>query len=209
MNQAKIKLYRHPLSGHSHRVELLLNELNIPFELVEVDLANGEHKSETFLKKNFMGQVPVIEDADTTVADSVAILVYLAEKYAANSHWYPSNTSQKVKLDQLLSIAANELANGPGAARLVNVFGAQLDHQRAIEKSHSVLTIIEKELSESDWLLGNEISIADIAFYAYIAHAPEGDVSLETYPNVRKWLAAVEARDSFVPMQATPVGLAA
>lgn len=50
-----IKLYRHPLSGHAHRVELMLSLLELPYELVSVDLANGEHKSAEFLAINAFG----------------------------------------------------------------------------------------------------------------------------------------------------------
>ncbi|GAH16135.1 unnamed protein product, partial [marine sediment metagenome] len=52
-------------------------------------------------------------------------------------------------------------------------------------------------------------TIADVANYAYIAHAPEGDVPLDSYPNVRAWLGRIAALPGFVPMQATAVGLAA
>jgi len=58
-------------------------------------------------------------------------------------------------------------------------------------------------------LVGNNPTIADVANYAYVAHAPEGDVSLDNYPNVRAWLGRIAALPGFVPMQATAVGLAA
>ena len=56
-----IRLHRHPLSGHSHRAELMLSLLGLPFERVEVDLAKGAHKAPAFLAKTPFGQVPVIE----------------------------------------------------------------------------------------------------------------------------------------------------
>ena len=70
-----IKLYRHPLSGHSHRVQLLLSLLGLPTELIDVDLMKGAHKQPDFLKLNGFGQVPVIDDGGTVIADSNAILV--------------------------------------------------------------------------------------------------------------------------------------
>ena len=73
-----IRLYRFALSGHAHRVQLMLSLLQLPCELVDVDLAAGEHKTPAFLALNAFGQVPVIEDGDFTLADSNAILVYLA-----------------------------------------------------------------------------------------------------------------------------------
>ena len=76
-----IKLYRHALSGHSHRVEMFLSLLDLDYSLIDVDLMNGEHKTEQFLKLNPFGQVPVLDDDGVIIFDSNAILVYLAEKY--------------------------------------------------------------------------------------------------------------------------------
>lgn len=82
-----VRLYRHPLSGHSHRVELFLSLLGVPFELVEVDLTKGAHKEPAFLALNPLGQVPVLEDGDLVLADSNAILVYLALSYDRARRW--------------------------------------------------------------------------------------------------------------------------
>lgn len=75
-----MKLYHHPISGHAHRARLFLGLLGLEHELVEVDLANGAHKSPEFLKLNPLGQVPVLEDGDKVITDSNAIMVYLAKK---------------------------------------------------------------------------------------------------------------------------------
>src|SRR2546421_6812040 len=83
-----IHLYRHPLSGHSHRVQLLLSMLGLPYETTDVDFAAGAHKAPAFLAMNPLGQVPVIEDGPVTVADSNAILVYLARRYG-DERWLP------------------------------------------------------------------------------------------------------------------------
>ena len=206
---SNIRLYRHALSGHSHRVQLLLSLLNLDAKLVDVDLAAGEHKQAEFLARNRFGQVPVLEDGDTVIADSNAILVYLAEKYDDANTWLPVDPVAAAEVQRFLSAAAGQVAYGPAAARLVNVFGAALDHKRAIETAHSLLGLLETHLEGRDWLVGNNPTIADVANYAYIAHAPEGDVSLDNYPNVRAWLGRITALPGFVPMQATAVGLAA
>jgi len=204
-----IKLYRHALSGHSHRAELFLALLGLEAELVDVDLAAGAHKQTDFLVKNRFGQVPVLEDGDTVIADSNAILVYLANRYDSSNAWLPLDAVAAAEVQRFLSVAAGAVASGPAAARLVNVFGAALDHQRAIELARNVLGVLDSHLQGRDWLVGENPTIADLANYAYIAHAPEGDVSLESYPNVRAWLGRVEALPGFVPMVSTAVGLAA
>ena len=204
-----ITLYQHPLSGHSHRVRAFLSVLGLQADIIDVDLANGAHKNEDFLARNRFGQVPVLEDGDTTLADSNGILVYLASRYDDSGTWYPMDPVARAEVQRFLSVAAGQVAFGPAAARLVNVFGAALDHKRALEITEALLTTLDDHLASRDWLAGDAATIADIANYAYIAHAPEGDFALEAYSNVARWLNRVERLPGFVPMQATPIGLAA
>jgi len=204
---SNINLYRHALSGHSHRVELLLSLLGMEANIIDVDLMKGAHKTPEFLKKNLFGQVPVLEDGDVTIADSNAILVYLATNYDQQRSWLPIDALDAADVQRFLSIAAGPVASGPAAARLVNVFGAGLDHQKAIDTAYALFEVLEQHLSDREWLATDHATIADVANYAYIAHAPEGDVSLVGYPNVREWLSRVERLSGFVAMQATPAGL--
>ncbi|MCX2688250.1 glutathione S-transferase [Pseudomonas sp. DCB_AW] len=203
-----IKLYNFPKSGHAHRIELMLSLLKLPTELVFVDLAKGEHKQPAFLALNPFGQVPVIDDNGTVIADSNAILVYLAKKYD-NGTWLPEEPEAAARVQRWLSVAAGPLAFGPAAARLVTVFGAAFNTDEVIGRAHTLLKVIDAELAKAPYLTGSEPTIADVANYSYIAHAPEGNVSLEPYANVRSWLARIEALPGFVPMPRTATGLQA
>jgi len=202
-----LKLYRHPLSGHAHRAELLLSILNLDVDIIDVDLMGGEQKQAEFLNKNIFGQVPVLEDGDVTIADSNAILVYLAGQYDPDHTWLPIEPAKAAEVQRFLSVASGPIATGPATARLINLFGAKLDHAKAIETAQNVLSKLDKHLDGREWLAGDHPTIADLSNYAYIAHAPEGDVSLEPYPNVRTWLQRIEALPGFLPMQASAVGL--
>lgn len=206
MPQNAIKLFRHPLSGHAHRVELLLSLLGLPTELVFVDLAKGAHKQPEFLAISPFGQVPVIDDNGTLLSDSNAILVYLAQKYG-NGSWLPSEPLAAAKVQRWLSVAAGQIASGPAVARLITVFGAPYNAEESIARSHALLRVVEQELANSPFLAGSQPTLADVAGYTYIAHAPEGNVSLADYPNLRAWLARIEALPGFVPMQRSAVGL--
>ncbi|AGN80211.1 MULTISPECIES: glutathione S-transferase [Pseudomonas] len=201
-----IKLYNFPKSGHAHRIELMLSLLNLPTELVFVDLAKGAHKQPDFLALNPFGQVPVIDDNGTVIADSNAILVYLAKKYD-NGTWLPEEPAAAARVQRWLSVAAGPLAFGPAAARLVTVFGAAFNTDEVIARAHTLLKVIDAELAKAPFLAGSTPTIADIANYSYIAHAPEGNVSLEPYANVRSWLARIESLPGFVPMPRTVIGL--
>lgn len=202
-----IRIHRHPLSGHSHRVELFAKFGGINHELVDVDLLSGEHKKEPFLSLNPAGQVPVIEDGDTAISDSNAILVYLARKYAPD--WLPTDPVLEAEVQKFLSLAAGDIAHGAATARLVTVFGAQLDAERPKAVAKSAFDRLETHLDGRDWLVGTTPTVADVAIYSYTAHAPEGNISLDDYPNIRGLLSRVEALPGFVPMQSTKVGLAA
>ncbi|MEO6623897.1 MAG: glutathione S-transferase [Burkholderiaceae bacterium] len=204
-----IKLYRHPLSGHAHRVQLLLSLTALPHELIDVDLMKAAHKTPDFLKMNPFGQVPVIDDGGTIVADSNAILVYLGTKYDAARAWLPRDAVGAAAVQRWLSVAAGPIAFGPAAARLITVFGAKFNADEVINRAHGLLKVMNAELDKAPFLVGPRPTIADVAGYSYIARAPEGNVSLAHYPQVRAWLARIEALPGFVAMQATAVGLAA
>tara|TARA_R110001583_G_scaffold49885_3_gene155949 strand:+ start:1402 stop:2025 length:624 start_codon:yes stop_codon:yes gene_type:complete len=204
-----IKLYRHPLSGHAHRVEVMLSLLGINAEIIDVDLMKGEQKTSVFLQKNPLGQVPVLEDGDITLSDSNAIIVYLASKYDPSRSWLPTAPEQAAIVQGYLTVAAGALAFGPASARLVTLFGAGLDPDNAIAIAHNLLQRLDNDLSSRQWLAGNQPTLADVANYAYIARAPEGNVSLDDYTHVRAWLQRFESLPGFVPMQSTAVGLAA
>ncbi len=200
---APIVLHRFVLSGHCHRVELLLSLLGLPASLVDVDLADGEHKREPFLGKNAFGQVPVIEDGEVVLSDSNAILVYLATRYDAAGRWLPRDPERRSHVQRWLSVAAGPLAYGPGAARVARLFGRPED-VAAQASANKLFEVMEKEIATRDWFAGPEPTLADVALYAYTARAPEGGVSLEPYPAIRRWLARVEGLPGFVAMPAVP-----
>ena len=207
MSLQAIKLYRHPLSGHSHRVELMLSLLGLPSETVFVDLVQGAHKRPEFLATlNSFGQVPVIDDNGMVLADSNAILVYLAGRYG-DGQWSPTEPQVQARIQRWLSVAAGPLHAGPASARLITVFGAALDAEAAISRSHALLKVVEQQLGQSRFLAGEQPTIADIALYTYVAHAPEGNVALSDYPQTRAWLGSIERLPGFVGMQPTAVGL--
>lgn len=201
-----IRLYRMDISGHCHRVQMFLSLLGLPYECVEMDLRTGCQKQPDFLARNAFGQVPVIEDGDVTLADSNAILVYLEGRYAPGQ-WLPRDPLGAARVQRWLSVAAGPLAFGPAAARVIQLFGRPDDPAPALQRAHQLLRVMEQELAREPYLAGARPTLADLATYSYVAHAPEGNVSLQDYPGVRAWLARVEALPGFVPMLRSPVGL--
>jgi len=204
-HEAPLVLYRHPLSGHCHRVELMLSLAALPCELVNVDLKAGAQKQPEFLSLNRLGQVPVLRHGDFILPDSNAIMVYLAEQFPSAASFLPRDARDRAQVQRWLSVAAGALVQGPALARVIRVFGRPLDPAPAIAAANAFLGVLELELGERAFLVGTAPSLADLALYAYTAHAPEGHVSLEPYPRIRAWLARIEALPRFKPMQRTEI----
>ncbi|KQP00365.1 glutathione S-transferase [Methylobacterium sp. Leaf91] len=203
-----MKLFHMALSGHAHRARLFLSLVGADCEIVEVDLAAGAHKTPEFLALNPFGQVPVLVDGDVVVPDSNAILVYVA-KTLGRTDWLPEDALAAARVQRWLSVAAGPIAFGPAAARLITVFGARFDTAEVIARAHQILGRIEAELDGRDWIAADHPTIADVALYSYVAAAPEGNVDLGPYAEIRAWLGRIEALPGFVPFPTTAAGLRA
>jgi glutathione S-transferase len=203
-----MKLYYHPISGHAHRAQLFLSLIGADVELVEVNLAKGEQKAPEYLKLDRFGQVPLLDDDGTIIADSNSILVYAAKKFG-RTDWLPEDALGAARVQRWLSVAAGLIAFGPAAARLITIFNAGFNPDEVIGRAHTVLKLIEAELDGAVWIAADHPTIADVALYSYIARANEGNVDLSAYGNVNAWLQRIEALPGFVEFGKTPVGLAA
>lgn len=179
-----IKLYGHELSGNSYKVRLFLELLKLEYKWVRVDLMKGEHKSPEYLAINPFGQVPLLVDGDTKLADAQAILVYLARKYS-NEQWLPIDALPLAQVVRWLSTTAGEVRQGPENARLYHLFGAtSINIERAHQKAEYILTQLDQHLNTHTWLEFERPTIADVAVYPYVALAKDGKIDLAPYPNV-------------------------
>ena len=203
MPQTEIVVHGITLSGHTHRVVLLLQALGLPFRLEPAD--GTRRRSEEFLAMNPLGQIPVIEDGATVLADSNAIMVYLVKRYAPGSPWLPDDPAGAAAVQRWLSIAAGEIRFGPSAARASLLWGVPGDPIAAAGIARRLLDFMELHLADRAWLAADHVTLADLACYAYVAHAPEGGIPLDPYPAVRRWIAAVEAQPWFTAMPASPL----
>ncbi|GJE59515.1 glutathione S-transferase [Methylobacterium trifolii] len=191
------------LSGHSHRAELLLVLLGLPYRFVE---AGAEVRaSQEFRRLNPLGQIPVLEDGEHVIADSNAILVYLAGRYDPEGGWLPRDPLAAAQVQRWLSVAAGEVRHGPAQARMMVLFGAAGSRDAAHALSERVLRFMDDHLAGHAFLTADRPTVADLACYSYVAHAPEGGVSLAPYPAVRAWLQRIEALPRFLAMPRSPI----
>ncbi len=198
MTTSDIVLHGTALSGHTHRVALMLNALGLAYRFAPAP--KEVRVTPAFLALNPLGQIPVLQDGDLTLADSNAILVYLARRYAPDGPWLPQEPVAAARVQRWLSIAAGEVMHGPAIARMIALFDFPDDPVRAARISERVLNFMDGHLERRRFLASDQITIADLACYSYVAHAPDGGISLEPYPAVRAWLARVAGQPWFQPL---------
>ena len=206
MTDPAITLHGTKLSGHAHRVELLLRILGLPYAYRDSPAA--VRGTPAFLALNPLGQIPVLEDGDLVLADSNAILVFLAKRYDPAGQWLPEQPEAAAAVQRWLSLAAGELSFGPAAARAITLWNMRpdVDPMRAKGVAGRLFAFMEQQLAASSgFLAAAHPTIADLAFVGYVAHAPEGGITLDPYPALRAWLGRVAALPGFEPMPPTSI----
>jgi len=195
-----MKLYHFKPSGNCYKARLLLHLLNLPCEIVELDVMNGATRTAEFLAKNPNGRVPLLElEPGRYLPESNAILCYLAEgsPYLPNDRYSNAQTLRWLFFEQNLHEPYIAVArfwmrfmkrDPPG--------GMEHLHQRG----YSALDVMERHLSGRDFFVEDRFTIADIALYAYTHTAPEGGFDFGRYPIVCAWLERVTAQPRFIPM---------
>lgn len=197
-----MKLYDLEPSGNCYKVRLFAALAQIPLEIVPVDFLDGAHKRPPLIDLNPWGELPILVDGDRVLRNSQAILVYLAGRHGGAS-WWPTEAALQAEIVQWLSTAANEIQNGPCAARLVDKFGYAIDKPDALRRAARILSLVDAHLATRDWLAISRATIADCAVYPYVALAGEGGIDLSPYANIGRWMARVKSLPGYLPMPGT------
>ena len=194
-----IDLYTSP-TPNGHKASVTLEELELPYETHAIDLASNAQKEEWFLKLNPNGRIPVIDDRHGpdgkpfSVFETGAIMVYLAEK---TGRLMPTDVKGRSRTMQWLMFQMGGVGPMMGQA---NVFYRYFPEkiQPAIDRyqneTRRLFEVLERGLDDSEWLVGNEFTIADIANWCWVRTYKWSGVSIEGLPNVRRWLDAIRER---------------
>ena len=194
-----ITLYNTAISGNCYKIRLLLSLIGLEHKQVQVDLKAGDNTTDAFMTLNPRGQVPVLVDNGMAVWDSMAILTYVAKKYADNN-WFPQDESAHTQIMQWLALSENELLYGLARARAAIIFSRPFDLQQCQQEGKAGLKVIDDHLADKGWLVSANPTIADLACYPYVSLAPDGEVSLTPYPNVQRWVGRIEALPGWQPL---------
>ncbi|MBB3259874.1 glutathione S-transferase [Paraburkholderia bannensis] len=193
------RLYDFELSGSCYKVRLFLSFLGLDYEKVPVDFVNKEHKTETYLKLNPFGEIPIFEDDDLRLRDAQAILVYLAKRYDTTNSWYPDNAEAMGKISQWLSTGGGEIMNSAGA-RLVKILNYQMDLPKLQAGAVRAFEILDHHLADREWVELGQPTIGDIACFPYTALAGEGGIDMSKFKNIARWVERMKGLRNFISM---------
>jgi len=182
-------------SINAYKVRLFLSILDVPYELVDIDMYDGEHKREPFLSLNRFGQMPALEDGDFRVGDSHACLVYVARKYDTSDQWLPSSAEGEAKVAEWLSKSANEVHQGPWMkrAKIRRPDAITLPDEEIDARCDHILRIMDEHLAGRDWLALDRSTIADLSCFAATSMLSVSGYDTDKWPNVTAWLERVRS----------------
>ena len=187
-----IKLYGSSSSGNCHKPKWILDRLGIEHEWIETDAFDGSTRTPEFLALNPAGQVPlVVIDDGRVLAQSNAMLLYFGE----GSDLIPQNAYERAKMYEWLFW--EQYSHEPQIAVRIarkHYLGKRDDEldPALLTKGNAALARMEMQLKDTSFLVGEALSLADIALVAYTRRAHLGGFRLEDYPAVRGWIARVE-----------------
>lgn len=199
-------LYSNKISGNSYKARLTCELLNIEYQWIEIDILTQENRQSEFLKINSLGQVPVLmikpkdSSAEPTILlESNAIIRYLAE----GSALIPSSTLDYAKMWQWLLYEQGEVRPNIASVRFIKKFQNMIpsrleEYQQKFDKSNDVLSYLNQQLEDKAYILGGNVSLADISLYAYTHNAEEGGLDLSPYQDLLNWFKRIESLPNFV-----------
>lgn len=190
------KLYDFLPSGNGYKVRLLLTQLQISFELIELNILEGETRTNEFLVKNPNGKIPLLEIApDEFISESNAILYYLSQE----TTYFPQDKYQQAQVMQWLCF--EQYSHEPNIAtprfwltelKQADKYREQIEQKRKL--GYAALNVMEQHLKTHDFFVANQYTIADIGLYAYTHVAEEGGFELTKFPAILAWFKRVASQ---------------
>jgi glutathione S-transferase len=187
-----MRIYGDSRSGNCLKVKWTADKLGLPYEWVEVDIKLGATRTAEFLALNPAGQVPaVILDGDRALSQSNAIILHLAE----GSILVPKDAFDRAKMYEWLFWEQYSHEPYIAVARwLVLGSGKRVEElePKLVQRGEAALQRLELQLAKTPFLVGDHLSLADVALVAYTRVAHEGGFDLNKYPAVQAWISRVE-----------------
>lgn len=197
-----LELYLDLLSQPCRSVYIFAKKNDIPFELKQVLLIKGQQTDATFRAVNPLMKVPALKDGDFTLAESIAILLYLARKFKTPDHWYPTDLQKRARVDEYLSWQHTSVRMFGSKVFLMKTLvplflGSPVPPEKlegAVEGLNEALKAFEEKfLQDRPFIAGDEISLADlVALVEIMQPVGAGHDVFEGRPKLAAWRHRVE-----------------
>jgi glutathione S-transferase len=192
----KMKLYEFAPT-RSIRVRWTLQELGVDYESIPVNLLAGEHQRPEFLKINPAGKIPVLVDGDLVLTESVAIVLYLADKYSSK-RLIPTDLEQRAQLNRWLLFAATELEQP--LWRIARHTMLYPEDQRlpgdvllASQEFKTMASVLEKHMQGRQFVVGDSVTVADFVV-AYTLDWANEDQLMDGFPQLLAYMKRMYTR---------------
>ena len=197
-----MKIYGDTQSGNCYKVKLMCSLLGIEHEWVHVDILAGETQASNFLARNPNGKIPLLELPDgRRLSESNAILNYLA----VGSEFLPNDNFDRAKVQQWQFFEQYSHEPFIAVARFIAKYlglpeNRRADYESKQEGGRKALSVMESQLQITPYLVGKQITTADIALYGYTHVAEEGGFDLSNYPAIQTWINKIASLPKYVGM---------
>ena len=192
----KLTLYGDRKSGNCLKTLWVAQQLELDFDWVDIDVVVGDTRTEAFLALNPVGQVPTARWPDgRSLSQSNAIMMYLAETTPGGERFIPSDPFTRAQMMSWLFWEQYSHETAIAVRRyqktLVNLAEDEID-PTLLPKGRRALGVMQMQLTATDYLVADSLSLADIALVAYTRWAHEGGFDLNEFPGVKAWVRRVE-----------------
>lgn len=196
------KLYHLLPSGNCYKIRLLLNQLGIEYERVNIDILKKESRTPEFLKINPNGRIPILFHDGKYLAESNAILWYLA----SNTNFIPNGEYEQAQVLQWMFFEQYSHEPNIATSRFwISILKAEDEYKVQLKDrnkaGYAALDIMEQHLARNSFFVANQYSIADIALYAYTHVAEEGCFDLSEYNHIKAWFKRIESQDNYISIR--------
>lgn len=196
-------VYGDALSGNCYKIKLLMNLLQLPHRWQYIDIMQQQSRTPEYLAKNPNGKVPLLEFPDGRfLSESNAIINFLGE----GTHYFPQDRWLRAQVMQWQFFEQYDHEPTVAVARFIVKFqGSPAARQQELANKQAsaqkALGVMEQHLQKHDYFVNHSLTNADISLYAYTHVAHEGDISLEAYPAIQRWLQRVAETPDFISME--------
>lgn len=190
---------------NGHKASIMLEEVELPYNVHKIDITKGDQFTPEFVAINPNSKIPAIVDRDTdfTVFESGAILIYLAEK---TGKLLPTNDKERIQVLSWLMLQMGSIGPMLGQLNHFKKFAPEkipYAIERYEKETLRLYSVLDQQLAEREFICG-DYSIADIATYPWIAIYEWQGLTLDSHPNLKRWVEKVQQRPAVERGMAVP-----